>query len=44
MYLFQQSWPEDALTAVASRFLEDVELSDEHRTGCIDMCKKFHTV
>ncbi|XP_078488802.1 dynein axonemal heavy chain 7 isoform X2 [Ciona intestinalis] len=38
-----QSWPEDALTAVASRFLEDVEMSDEHRTGCIEMCKRFHT-
>uniref|UniRef100_H2Y7K9 AAA+ ATPase domain-containing protein n=1 Tax=Ciona savignyi TaxID=51511 RepID=H2Y7K9_CIOSA len=38
-----QSWPEDALTAVASRFLEDVEMSDEHRIGCIEMCKRFHT-
>lgn len=38
-----QSWPEDALTAVASRFLEDVEMTAEHRTGCIDACKNFHT-
>ncbi|CAK8675251.1 unnamed protein product [Clavelina lepadiformis] len=38
-----QSWPEDALTAVASRFLEEVEMSDQHREGCIEMCKGFHT-
>jgi dynein heavy chain len=37
-----QTWPEDALTAVASRFLEDVEMSDAHRKGCIDTCKNFH--
>jgi len=43
LFIFQ-SWPEDALTAVASRFLEDVEMSDEHRQGCIEMCKGFHTV
>ncbi|NXI39314.1 DYH7 protein, partial [Galbula dea] len=38
-----QTWPEDALEAVASRFLEDVEMSGETRSGCIDMCKSFHT-
>ncbi|NXJ63442.1 DYH7 protein, partial [Rostratula benghalensis] len=38
-----QTWPEDALEAVASRFLEDVEMSEEVRSGCIDMCKSFHT-
>ncbi|XP_077435277.1 dynein axonemal heavy chain 7 isoform X3 [Vanacampus margaritifer] len=38
-----QTWPEDALQAVACRFLEDVEMSDENRAGCIDMCKTFHT-
>ncbi|XP_009641827.1 dynein heavy chain 7, axonemal [Egretta garzetta] len=38
-----QTWPEDALEAVASRFLEDVEMSKEIRSGCIDMCKSFHT-
>ncbi|XP_041928965.1 dynein heavy chain 7, axonemal isoform X2 [Alosa sapidissima] len=38
-----QSWPEDALQAVASRFLEDVEMEDEARLGCINMCKSFHT-
>ncbi|XP_056144845.1 dynein axonemal heavy chain 7 [Lampris incognitus] len=38
-----QSWPEDALQAVASRFLEDIEMTDESRQGCISMCKSFHT-
>nr|XP_055071765.1 dynein axonemal heavy chain 7 [Misgurnus anguillicaudatus] len=38
-----QSWPEDALQAVASRFLEDVEMTDSARAGCISMCKSFHT-
>uniref|UniRef100_A0A2K6A2H9 Dynein axonemal heavy chain 7 n=1 Tax=Mandrillus leucophaeus TaxID=9568 RepID=A0A2K6A2H9_MANLE len=38
-----QSWPEDALQAVASRFLEEIEMSEEIRDGCIDMCKSFHT-
>uniref|UniRef100_A0A8B9E134 Dynein axonemal heavy chain 7 n=1 Tax=Anser cygnoides TaxID=8845 RepID=A0A8B9E134_ANSCY len=38
-----QTWPEDALEAVASRFLEDVEMSKETRSACIDMCKSFHT-
>lgn len=42
IHLFQ-TWPEDALEAVASRFLEDVEMSAETRSGCIDMCKSFHT-
>ncbi|PAA64367.1 hypothetical protein BOX15_Mlig029056g2 [Macrostomum lignano] len=37
-----QAWPEDALTAVATRFLEDVELTDELRAGCIKFCKHFH--
>ncbi|KAM9235850.1 LOW QUALITY PROTEIN: dynein axonemal heavy chain 7 [Leptosomus discolor] len=38
-----QTWPEDALEAVASRFLADVDMSEETRSGCIDMCKSFHT-
>lgn len=38
-----QSWPEDALTAVATRFLDDIEMSEEVRDGCIFMCKQFHT-
>ena len=36
-------WPEDALEAVATRFLEDIEMSEETRQGTITMCKNFHT-
>lgn len=39
----QQSWPEDALQAVATRFLEEIEMSEDERSGCITMCKHFHT-
>ncbi|XP_031730848.1 dynein heavy chain 7, axonemal isoform X1 [Anarrhichthys ocellatus] len=38
-----QTWPEDALQAVACRFLGDIEMTDETREGCINMCKSFHT-
>ncbi|XP_039210552.1 dynein heavy chain 7, axonemal isoform X3 [Crotalus tigris] len=38
-----ESWPTDALQAVATRSLGDIEMSEETRAGCIDMCKKFHT-
>ncbi|KAM4730848.1 dynein axonemal heavy chain 7 [Anableps anableps] len=38
-----QIWPEDALQAVANRFLEDVEMTSQTREGCINMCKSFHT-
>ena len=37
-----QKWPEDALQAVATRFLDEVEMTDDERSGCIDMCKNFH--
>lgn len=37
------AWPEDALLAVASRFLGTVELSEVERPICIDMCMEFHT-
>ncbi|VDN08667.1 unnamed protein product [Dibothriocephalus latus] len=38
-----QPWPEDALTAVATRALGQVELANDVRSGCIDLCKYFHT-
>ncbi|XP_071052662.1 dynein axonemal heavy chain 7-like isoform X1 [Onthophagus taurus] len=38
-----QSWPEDALLAVATRFLGEIELPTEERNVCIDMCQIFHT-
>ncbi|XP_045470082.1 dynein axonemal heavy chain 7 [Harmonia axyridis] len=38
-----QSWPEDALLAVATQFLGEIELTDRERKVCIDMCQLFHT-
>ncbi|KFM56765.1 Dynein heavy chain 7, axonemal, partial [Stegodyphus mimosarum] len=38
-----QAWPDDALEAVATKFLEEVELAENERDGCIYMCKSFHT-
>ncbi|XP_050489817.1 dynein axonemal heavy chain 7-like isoform X1 [Bombus huntii] len=37
-----QPWPEDALLAVATRFLRAIELTDNERTAGIDMCQFFH--
>ncbi|XP_017795795.1 PREDICTED: dynein heavy chain 7, axonemal-like [Habropoda laboriosa] len=37
-----QPWPEDALLAVATRFLSTIELTDHERTAGIDMCQFFH--
>ena len=37
-----QSWPDDALAIVAQRFLEDVEMEETIKDGCVEMCKEFH--
>ena len=37
-----QSWPNDALTIVARRFLDDVEMDDDVKESCVEMCKDFH--
>ncbi|KAK7111861.1 dynein axonemal heavy chain 3-like isoform X2 [Littorina saxatilis] len=37
-----QAWPEDALEMVANRFLEDVDMEDDVRKACVNMCKHFH--
>lgn len=37
-----QSWPDDALTIVARRFLDDIEMDDTVKEGCVEMCKEFH--
>ena len=37
-----QSWPNDALTIVAQRFLDDVEMDDKIKEGCVELCKEFH--
>ncbi|XP_014203995.1 dynein heavy chain 7, axonemal [Copidosoma floridanum] len=38
-----QPWPEDALVAVATKFLGNIELTDNERSACISMCQTFHT-
>ncbi|XP_034234713.1 dynein heavy chain 7, axonemal isoform X2 [Thrips palmi] len=38
-----QPWPEDALQAVATRFLSEIELPHSEREACIETCKMFHT-
>lgn len=40
--LLLQSWPDDALTIVARRFLDDIEMDDTVKEGCVEMCKEFH--
>lgn len=37
-----QPWPQDALEAVASKALEEVDLSANDLRGCIESCKYFH--
>ncbi|GAX77074.1 hypothetical protein CEUSTIGMA_g4520.t1 [Chlamydomonas eustigma] len=38
-----QQWPEDALEAVAAKFLKNVDLTSNQRTQIKAMCKMFHT-
>lgn len=38
-----QPWPQDALLAVAKRFLGEIELSDKEREVAIEMCQIFHS-
>ncbi|XP_047042351.1 dynein axonemal heavy chain 7 [Helicoverpa zea] len=38
-----QEWPPDALLAVATRFLKDIELTDLERDTAIKLCQVFHT-
>lgn len=37
-----QSWPDDALLAVAKKFLIDIELPIDEKNACIEMCQNFH--
>ena len=37
-----QAWPPDALDAVASTFLEEVEMEKHNRQSTVEMCKIFH--
>nr|XP_031838488.1 dynein heavy chain 7, axonemal-like [Nomia melanderi] len=38
-----QKWPEDALLAVATKFLGEIDLTIKERDACIEMCQLFHT-
>lgn len=38
-----QPWPEDALLAVATQFLGEIDLPSDERRACIGMCQYFHT-
>lgn len=37
-----QPWPEDALLAVATKFLGEIDLTEKERDACIEMCQFFH--
>lgn len=37
-----QPWPEDALLAVATKFLSEIDLTEKERDACIEMCQFFH--
>lgn len=38
-----QPWPEDALLAVATQFLSEIDMPSDERRACIGMCQYFHT-
>ncbi|XP_026811506.1 dynein heavy chain 7, axonemal-like [Rhopalosiphum maidis] len=37
-----QNWPSDALLAVATNFLDAIDLTEHERNICVTMCQKFH--
>lgn len=37
-----QAWPSDALSAVAAKFLGEIELSQLERDAAAEMCQFFH--
>ena len=43
LFLTPQAWPADALEAVATRSLGELDIVDDIKTACITMCQEFHT-
>lgn len=41
--LYLKDWPADALLAVATNFLDAIDLTEHERNVCVNMCQKFHT-
>ncbi|KAJ3105677.1 Dynein heavy chain 7, axonemal [Phlyctochytrium planicorne] len=37
-----RDWPDDALEMVATKFLSDVKIADDIKSGVVSMCKHFH--
>ncbi|ESN93529.1 hypothetical protein HELRODRAFT_194054 [Helobdella robusta] len=37
-----QIWPQDALRAVATQFLRDLDLDSDTKESCINLCMQFH--
>jgi dynein heavy chain len=38
-----QSWPSDALAAVANKFLTEMDLDAETRSKLVKLCQSIHT-
>lgn len=38
-----QNWPTDALLAVATNYLDAIDLTEHERNVCVYMCQTFHT-
>lgn len=37
-----QAWPEDALEKVAKASLSKIDIEDDQRSACVEICKYFH--
>jgi hypothetical protein len=42
VFLFLQTWPEEALEMVAQRYLTNVNVSDDIKKAAVKACKYFH--
>jgi hypothetical protein len=37
-----KEWPEDALENVANKSLKQLDITDEEKKSCVEICKYFH--